>query len=54
MLELIMKKLRERAGQDFLMLILRGTGIESFTVLGWEIVPEHIFFLFYAINISNI
>lgn len=28
------------------MLILRGTGIESFTVLGWEIVPEHIFFYF--------
>lgn len=28
------------------MLILRGIGIESFIVLGWEIVFEYIFFYF--------
>lgn len=36
------------------MLILWGTGIESFTVLSWEIVVELFFFSFYAINFSNI
>lgn len=32
------------------MLILKGTGIEIFTVLSWEIVPELIFYFMRLIS----